>query len=59
MDRFPGGAILVTTDVVGLYPHIPHNEGLAAIWKILNTRTNQEIPTDDIVNFNSRVGSQE
>ena len=43
--------ILVTIDVVGLYPHIPHNEGLEAIRKILNTRTNQEIPTDDIVNL--------
>ena len=31
MDRFPEGAILVTTNVVGLYPHIPHNEGLAAV----------------------------
>ena len=51
MDRFPEGAILVTFDEVGLYPHIPHNEGLEAIRKILNTRTNQEIPTDDIVNL--------
>ena len=51
MDRFPKEAILVTIDVVGLYPHIPHNEGLAAIRKILNTRTNQEIPTDDIVDL--------
>ena len=51
MDRFPEEAILVTIDVVGLYPHIPHNEGLAAIRKTLNTRTNQEIPTDDIVDL--------
>ena len=51
MDRFPEGAILVTIDVVGLYPHIPHNEGLEAIRKILNTRTNQDIPTDDIVDL--------
>ena len=51
MDEFPEGAILVTIDVVGLYPHIPHNEGLEAIRKILNTRTNQAIPTDDIVNL--------
>ena len=33
MDRFPEGAILVTIDVVGLYPLIPHNEGLEAIRK--------------------------
>ena len=54
MDRFPEGAILVTIDVVGLYPHIPHNEGLEAIRKSLNTRTNQAIPTDNIVNRNNR-----
>ena len=45
MDRFPEGAILVTI-VVGLYPHIPHNEGLEAIRKILNMRTNQAIPSN-------------
>ena len=31
MGRFPEGAILVTIDIISLYPHIPHNEGLAAI----------------------------
>ena len=51
MDRFPEGAIRVTIDVVDLYPHIPHNEGLEAVRTILNTRTNQAIPTDDIVNL--------
>ena len=51
MSRFPEGAILVTIDVVGLYPNIPHNEGLEAIRKILNTRTNPEIPTDHIVDL--------
>ena len=55
MDRFPEGTILVTIDVVGLYPHIPHNEGLEAIRKILNMRTNQEIPTDDIVDLEELV----
>ena len=48
MRRFPEGAILVTIDVVGLYPNIPHHEGLEAIKKILNTRTDPEITTDDI-----------
>ena len=51
MDRFPEGAIVVTIDTVGLYPHIPHNEGVGAIRKILNMRTNQVIPSDDIVNL--------
>ena len=28
LDEIPDSAILVTTDVVGLYPSIPHTEGL-------------------------------
>ena len=28
LDRIPDGAILVTTDVFGLYPSIPHTKGL-------------------------------
>ena len=28
LGRLPEGAMLCTIDVVGLYPHIPHNEGL-------------------------------
>ena len=51
MGRFLKGAILVTIDVIGLHPHIPHNEGWAAIRKILNTRTSPEIPTDEIVDL--------
>ena len=31
LERLPTGAILVTADVVGLYPHIPHEEGLSAM----------------------------
>ena len=51
MDGLPEGAILVSNDVVGLYPNIPHNEVLKAIRKILNTRRNPEILTDDIVDL--------
>ena len=31
IDTLPEGAIKVSIDVVGLYPHIPHDEGLDAI----------------------------
>jgi len=51
MDRFPEGATLITIDVVGLYPHMSHNEGLEGIRKILNMTTNQEIPADDIADL--------
>ena len=45
METFPEGAILVSLDAVGLYPHIPHAEGLEAIRHALNERENQETPT--------------
>ena len=35
LGRLPEGAILCTIDVVGLYPHIPHNEGLEAVKEAL------------------------
>ena len=34
----PEGAILVTADVVGLYPSIPHQAGLEALKKALDER---------------------
>ena len=51
MERFPDGAILVTLDVVGLYPNIPHDEGLEALRRTLNERSNPVIPTDHIVDL--------
>ncbi|XP_067026756.1 uncharacterized protein [Acropora muricata] len=51
MERFPDGAILVTIDVVGLYPNIPHDEGLEALRRTLNKRSNPVIPTDHIVDL--------
>ena len=51
IDSLPQNAILVTIDVVGLYPHIPHNEGLDAIRRALDKRDNQETPTNLIVDL--------
>ena len=31
MEKIPQDFILVTSDVVGLYPSIPHNAGLKAL----------------------------
>ena len=42
-------SILVTADVVGLYPSIPHEAGLKAIEKALNNRTNKKVSTEDLV----------
>ena len=49
IERSPNGAILVTIDVVGQYPHIPREEGLQAISEALNRRIIPEIPTERIM----------
>ena len=51
IDTLPDGAIMVSIDVVGLYPHIPHDEGLDAIRHALNGRQNQKVPTNLIVDL--------
>lgn len=43
MEKLLAGTIMVTTDVVGLYPHIPHDAGLEAIKEAPNRREDQEI----------------
>ena len=35
LDDIPDGAIICTTDVVGLYPHIPHDEGLKSMKEMI------------------------
>ena len=42
-------AILVTTDVLGLYPSIPHEAGLRALKKVLNKRREKQISSEDLV----------
>ena len=49
LGQIPDGAILVTEDVVGLYPSIPHNAGLESLRKTLNEREASEIPLEDMV----------
>ena len=31
IGKIPEGSFLVTADVIGLYPSIPHNEGISAL----------------------------
>ena len=46
----PNIAILCTIDVVGLYPHIPHSEGLDSLrWAMENF--DGEIPVDSLVSL--------
>ena len=41
--------MLVTADVVGLYPSIPHNEGLEVLKKQLDNFYEKSIPTEGLV----------
>ena len=45
LGQLPEGAILCTIDVVGLYPNIPHEEGLASLRKFLDARTEKKVTT--------------
>ena len=47
--KTPQRAILVTADVIGLYPSISHEAGLEAIRKRLNEKYSPKVPTEDIV----------
>ena len=38
--QLPEGAILCTVDFVGLYPNMPHEEGLASLRKLLYSNFN-------------------
>ena len=45
----PNDALLVTADVVGLYPGIPHEAGLSALREALDKKTRKEIPTENLI----------
>ena len=61
---------MVTAEVVGLYPSIPHKAGLNAFREALDNRENKHIPTDNLLKmaefilknnyfeFNSKVKKQ-
>ena len=49
IKNIPEDAILVTTDVIGLYPCIPHDAGLKALKNALDERENKSIPTKKLL----------
>ena len=48
LGELPEDAILCTVDVVGLYPSIPHEEGLEALREALERREDKAISTDSL-----------
>ena len=49
INNIPDDAILVTTDVVELYPSIPHELGLETLEAALEKRDSMQISTSDLV----------
>ena len=49
LQNIPEGAILVTADVIGLYPSIPHEAGLKVLREALDSRENTQIHTENLL----------
>ena len=47
LENIRSNSILVTADIVGLYPSIPHESGLKAIKEVLENRARKSVPTSD------------
>ena len=48
LPKLPNNIILCTVDAVGLYPNIPHEEGLSALRKQLDNRMEKYISSDTL-----------
>ena len=51
----PQDALLVTADVVGLYPSTLHEAGLKALKKALDKRENRTIATNELIRMTKFV----
>ena len=49
LGKLPQGAILCTVDVVGLYPNIPHSEGLTSLRRVFELRDNKQISNNILI----------
>ena len=49
LDQLPEGAILCTIDVVGPYPNIRREEGLASLRQFLDVRTEKKVTTETLL----------
>ena len=49
LGQLPEATILCTIDVVGHYPNIPHDEGLAFIRDFLDSRVDKQVTTDTLI----------
>ena len=49
LGQLPEGAILCTIDAVGLYPNIPHEEGLVSLRKFVDARKKKKVTTETLL----------
>ena len=49
LGQLPEGTILCTIDVVGLYPNIPHDEGLAFLKHVLGSGVDKKVTTNTLI----------
>ena len=65
LPNLPDDIILCTVNVVGLYPNIPHDEGLSSLHKRLDLRQEKDVTTstlaelDEVVLKNNIFASKE
>ena len=46
-EKIPEASFLVTADVVGLYPNIPHNEPISALKQKFEEQPSTKIPINE------------
>ena len=49
LGQLPAGTILCIIDVVGLYPNIPHDAGLAFLKDFLDSRVDKQVTIDTLI----------
>ena len=49
VGNIPENSILVTADVAGLYPNIPHNAGLKVLTNMVEAKEHKAVSIDDLV----------
>ena len=49
LSDIPENAILVSFDVIGLYPHIPHDDGLKFMKMFLDNRKDKTVSTESLI----------
>ena len=55
LGKLPQGTILCTTEVVGLYLNIAHNEGLTSLRRFLELRDNKQISSDTLIELAKKL----